>query len=347
MTTDGQFIHPTTERLLGGLLERVEAHGAAAGPEQVYADCLEALSATCDCGPAFLFLPDERGRLRIRRSLGPLSAEIQALSLDPADLVHDGALSAQTRAELVVSGLKALLHQHFPDRQARVEALQDGPRLQGALALLPRAEGVLSEGSERAFERMLPAMALVLRATGLFARLLDQATIDPASGLFNQHYFENRLSAELSRAARHGHPLSLISFRLDEFGAIQGRLGEDLAADLIRQVAALLGTVGGAPDPRFSFRRSDVPVRQRADAFAVILPETPKWGALTKAERLRKAIETVIPAPSAKAQAQALTISVGVAAFPEDAADGLALVQATAAACERARQTGMNRVEPA
>ena len=108
MTPDGQFSHPTTERLLGGLLERVEAHGAETGPEQVYAECLEALSATCDGGPAFLFLPDERGRLRIRHGLGPLPAGIRALSLDPADLARDGALPEQTRAELIVSGLKTL-----------------------------------------------------------------------------------------------------------------------------------------------------------------------------------------------------------------------------------------------
>jgi len=233
------------------------------------------------------------------------------------------------------------------DRQTFVEVLGHQGRLAAVLVQLGRPGQALTEVERETLQRLTGVIRLVLRATQQFQILLKRAAIDPMTGLYNQRYFSGRLRAELSRASRHGHPLGLLFFDLDDFQACNQALGFSAGNQLLQEVADLLRSAEQVPGARFSFRRSDVPVRHSGEEFVVLLPETPKWGVLTKAERLRKAIEALDIPETTSGQAPRLTASIGVAAFPEDASDATSLIDAAVRAMTRAKQAGKNRVEPA
>ncbi len=144
--------------------------------------------------------------------------------------------------------------------------------------------------------------AACLSALTTLERIHNDQLVDGPTGLFNRQYMEARLRAELARASRHGHPLSILVVRVR---GTEGRLD----SKSVEQIAKLFGTDPTADT--FSFRRSDVCARAGWERFMAVLPETPKWGALTKAERLRRA---VLNQGFARA-------AIGVAAFPEDASD--------------------------
>jgi two-component system, cell cycle response regulator len=104
---------------------------------------------------------------------------------------------------------------------------------------------------------------------------------DRLTGLYNHRTFHERLREEIARARRYQKPLSLIFSDLDYFKAINDRDGHTLGDEVLRRVAELLR--GEGTDRA---RESDIIARYGGEEFVLLLPETPKGGARTKAERL-------------------------------------------------------------
>ncbi len=330
-------IQQTSERLLAELLDRVEHSQREMTPldlEMVRSECLAALSAAADGGPTALLLPTTADRLELAEISPPGPAAFKRLRVatrpDDSPSQQAGAVAASVRAALG----------YEPDQDAFVQPMLDGERVAAVVCQLPPADTIFDAGQKEALSRLTATAGQLLRASQRFAELLQHASIDPLSGLYNQRYFSARLSAELSRAARHGHLLGLLLFGIDGFDH-QG----PAASHMLRRVGGLLRATGNEPGAHFSFRRSDVPVRHSGQAFAVLLPETPKWGVLTKAERLRQAVSELTP--PAGSGLERLSASIGGAVFPTDGADATALLAAAAGAMQHAREAGGDRVEPA
>jgi diguanylate cyclase (GGDEF)-like protein len=92
------------------------------------------------------------------------------------------------------------------------------------------------------------------------------ATVDALTGLYNRRYAENRLGAEASRSKRHGHPLTVVCFDLDNFKQINDQYGHPTGDQVLKVFAERLN---GA------IRVSDSAVRMGGDEFLAILPECP------------------------------------------------------------------------
>ena len=120
---------------------------------------------------------------------------------------------------------------------------------------------------------------------------------DPLTGCLNRRGFEERLNADLARAARTGRPLGLILLDLDGFKQINDTRGHAAGDALLRwTVAAIDRTV----------RPMDAVGRIGGDEFAVVLPDAGRPEAEEVAQRLREALAEAAPA------------SIGAAAFPAD-----------------------------
>jgi len=92
------------------------------------------------------------------------------------------------------------------------------------------------------------------------------AMVDPLTGLYNRRFAELRLTAEVDRSKRYGHPLTALVIDLNDFKQINDKLGH-LAGDMV------LKEFGGRLSR--SIRVSDLAVRMGGDEFLVILPECP------------------------------------------------------------------------
>jgi diguanylate cyclase (GGDEF)-like protein len=121
-------------------------------------------------------------------------------------------------------------------------------------------------------------IALGVSADTARRRLTDQALTDPLTGLANRRAFQERLEAEVRRAGRHGHPLTLAVMDVDGFKAINDRAGHAAGdAALVAVAAALCAAT----------RAEDVVGRLGGDEFAVLLPEASALDAMRAIDRAR------------------------------------------------------------
>ncbi len=158
-----------------------------------------------------------------------------------------------------------------------------------------------------------------------------QSIQDAHTGLYNRWHFEQALSREVERSARHNREVSLMLVDVDHLAHINEHLGQDKGDEAIRHVA---GVIKG------TLRDIDIPCRYGGEEFAVILPETPLANAADVAERLR----TRIRAESA-AGIGMVTVSVGLSAFPNNAHDADALLRSAEQALDVAKFEGRDRVK--
>ena len=303
---------------------------------EIHALCLAALSSAGGGAPAVLLLAKEGGELTLELSSGPLPCppEKLAVSLSEADR------ELLSREPFRLGSLDAFRTSREALQVENVFAaalLQDG-RVAGALILL-------SNQAIAVLEMLTTQINVILEYAGVFESLVSQAMLDDLTGLFNHRYLTACLPQEIARASRHGHSISLVFCDVDDFGAFTLNNGRISGYSLLAKVANMLKSRAQQTEPGFSFRSSDIPVRYGLEQFVVMLPETPKEGALTKAQRLCRIVEsTSFPGGDTQPLGK-VTLSVGVATFPEDASDAVSILEAADMALNQARERGKNRVQ--
>jgi diguanylate cyclase (GGDEF)-like protein len=188
----------------------------------------------------------------------------------------------------------------------------------------------LRQADERFFETMASAGANALRNAQLFDEMEHKTRSDYLTGLVNHRSFQAMLSAELARARRHGHQLSLLIADIDHLKAVNDKLGHVIGDSVIREVAETI---------RMSCRNADMAARYGGEEFGVILPEAPLVEALQVAERIRERVNESIYTGAGH-----VTISIGVASYPTDALGKDDLVRAAERAVLISKNGGRNRV---
>ena len=166
------------------------------------------------------------------------------------------------------------------------------------------------------------------------AKLRYLSVRDPLTGLFNRRYMEETLDREISRARRKGCALALTMVDIDGFKSINDAYGHVLGDKILVGVAAHLG--GGV-------RASDVACRFGGDEFLLILPECTMEEALRRADAMRRGAEEMTFHLS-DAWNERITLSFGVAAFPENGSTREELLAAADKALYDAKRAGRNRV---
>ncbi len=166
-------------------------------------------------------------------------------------------------------------------------------------------------------------------------RLQQLAVTDGLTGLYNYRYFRSQLEHELARAKRHQLKLSLIMLDIDFFKNYNDTNGHPAGDEVLAKIATAV---------KENVRQIDVPCRYGGEEFILILPDTDKSAAVVVAEKIRKLIETM-PFANEKAQpGGCLTVSVGVASYPEDGTISDQLIEKVDQHLYAAKQSGRNKV---
>ncbi len=173
------------------------------------------------------------------------------------------------------------------------------------------------------------------------AELESLSVRDPLTKLFNHGFLQEHLDHTVHLAERHNHEFGLLFIDLDGFKQVNDQLGHAAGDFLLTEFATILRGDSRHGDMPFRLRAEDVAARYGGDEFVLILPETPKRGALMKAERLRRYVESY---DFRIADLPRQTISVGVAGYPKDARDRLGMVNAADRALYAAKRSGRNRI---
>jgi diguanylate cyclase (GGDEF)-like protein len=165
------------------------------------------------------------------------------------------------------------------------------------------------------------------------ARLAKRANFDPLTGLVNRALLRDRLEHALARARRGPGHTALMYLDLDGFKAVNDRHGHAAGDEVLRLVAGRL---------RATVRAGETVARLGGDEFVVLIePPTDGAAAAAAAERILEALRAPFPAAGMEIR---VTASIGVAVFPEDAADGETLLCNSDAAMLRAKKSGRNRI---
>ena len=158
---------------------------------------------------------------------------------------------------------------------------------------------------------------------------------DSLTALLNRRYFEERLHEEVERSKRHVLPLSLIMIDIDQFKSFNDRYGHPAGDEALKLTAACM---------RNSIRTIDVAARYGGEEFAVILPQTTKESAQVIAERICKEVEKIDFIFTHDKDVRGITVSIGLASFPDDADTLEDLIRNSDRALYLAKEQGRNRV---
>jgi len=159
---------------------------------------------------------------------------------------------------------------------------------------------------------------------------------DSLTGLYNRTQLPESLARELARSQRHGHSFSLLMIDIDHFKRFNDTHGHQAGDDLLRSVAGVL---------KNSLRSCDLAARYGGEEFLILLTETDPEGARTFAEKLRGSVEGLRFHGET-----AVTISIGVASFPDNGDDVESIIRQADDALYDCKRQGRNRVavaEPA
>lgn len=162
-------------------------------------------------------------------------------------------------------------------------------------------------------------------------RLTILANFDSLTGLPNRALFQDRLAQALARAARSNAQVGLLFIDLDQFKAVNDRLGHAFGDELLKQVSRRLSQ---------AVREVDTVARMGGDEFTIIIEGIQT--ADTAAMVAGKVLQTLAPPIRIGAQELYVTASIGVAVYPLDAEQGDDLLSNADTAMYRAKEEGNN-----
>jgi diguanylate cyclase (GGDEF)-like protein len=181
---------------------------------------------------------------------------------------------------------------------------------------------------------LLTAVANVAALAVENARLYHLATVDGLTGLYVRSFFNVRLEEEVKRVRRYGGKFSLLVMDIDHFKKFNDTYGHQTGDEVIKLVARTLKDC-----IRIGI---DVPGRFGGEELVVFLPETDAVGATVVAERIRERIEHAsLTGPAG--EVLKVTISLGVATFPEMGDTAVGLFDHADQALYTSKRAGRNR----
>jgi diguanylate cyclase (GGDEF)-like protein len=334
---DGRASRDEKERFY----QAIERLNRTAKPREVFDAVLEVAGqmGPLDFGAVTLFEEvDGKPRHRVARAV----VDRATAPLEGREFSDNGGLVACAVRLASALPAKAL-------RLADAVVFDDATRMKGlaSLKVLPLKSGetvlgtlVLGARTARAYQgdavRQLEVVAMQAGDALLRARLFEAterlATTDGLTGLVNHRTFQVRLDEHLAAAQRYGKKLSVLLTDIDHFKSVNDTYGHPVGDLVLRGVAKIL---------QKEARTTDVAARYGGEEFALVMPETDLPGALKTAERIR---EKVAAAVFRTEQGELrVTLSVGVATFPEDGTAKAALIELADGGLYHAKRHGRNQ----
>jgi diguanylate cyclase (GGDEF)-like protein len=196
---------------------------------------------------------------------------------------------------------------------------------EGFLAVFSRSEQEFGDEVVDELEQLVQRAAPAIENAQRFREARQLADLDALTGLHNRRYFHETLAREVARAHRYNRSLALVVFDLDDFKAINDRIGHLAGDGVLADAAARVRDV---------VRSADIACRVGGDEFAVILPES----AITDADQLYRRIQQSVSSQPTGAAGR-LLFSAGVAELkPDD--DAVSFFQRADEALYRAKESG-------
>lgn len=197
-----------------------------------------------------------------------------------------------------------------------------------------RPDAFTSYHRECLLDTLLNQISMVAYNSLLYQQIEGMARTDGLTGLLNRRTFTEKLTDKHRELDRMPRPFSVLLMDIDKFKAVNDRYGHPVGDQAIRAVARVL---------QDTIRGTDFVARYGGEEFAVGMLETDSAGAVLIAERVRKIMEQTAVARVFDGELN-VTLSIGVASFPEETDTVAHLVTMADEALYHAKRSGRNRV---
>lgn len=304
-----------------------------------------ALAAAAQIAPfefAAVALAQDGDRQVLRRVKGSGAMELEGLAVGAGGSLAASVL--KNRHCLPVEGKfnpdqqvifnKESQHHFLKMKSLLVLPLGAGEEILGTLTLAARAEGAFTKEIRTTLQVMTNQLGTALQNARMVRRLEELATTDGLTGLPNHRVFQEELSRQLAQSKRFQNETSIILCDVDRFKGVNDTYGHPVGDRVLCGLGDLL---------RANVQRStDLPARYGGEEFAVICSGTGTSGALKLAEKIRVDLERRVF--STDTGDLRVTLSMGVATYPQHAGSKEQLVERADAALYAAKENGRNQV---
>jgi diguanylate cyclase (GGDEF)-like protein len=222
-----------------------------------------------------------------------------------------------------------------PERYVCIPLTAHGETLGIVTLELPTAEAyVLTESRENPLISLGEMAAMAISGLNLRQNLESQSIRDGMTGLFNRSFMEIALEREMNRAGRQGKQIAVMMLDIDHFKQFNDTFGHEAGDVVLREVAEAM---------RLGVRSEDIVCRFGGEEFVIILPEITTRAAMDRAELLRRMVGDLALRYRGQPLRQ-VTISIGLAMFPENSEHPEELLRTADHALYAAKHKGRNRV---
>ena len=273
----------------------------------------------------------------LMRAVASVEAEVRAL----AHAFGASFVIKATNPELLLATVRATLGEPAPQERAPVADHESVDTLVQPIARLLRRVAERSAQLEVArtaldleIKKRIWAEHDLLHAN---RRLHDQVMRDSVTGLYNRRFLEESLAREKVRARRHGHPLAVMMIDVDHFKEFNDALGDTAGDAILRSVGQCVVSLS---------RAEDLVARYDRDEFALLMANASRQIVWQRADLIRQRARSLKIGRNDH-QLGPISLSMGVAIFPEDGASTQAVLQAADRALVSFKQVGRNAVEMA
>jgi len=206
----------------------------------------------------------------------------------------------------------------------------------GVLQFFDDAGGTKLAGRLDLAQALADGVSLSLANLALREKLRNQALRDELTGLYNRRFLEETLQRILAHAERRRSPVAVMMLDLDHFKQVNDRYGHATGDAVLREVGGLL---------QARLRRMDVACRYGGEELVVLMPDCTAVEALARAQEICALVRSLRDRPDSTLPA--VTVSIGVAAWPEHGEQMGRVIEAADAALYAAKRTGRDRAMPA
>ena len=299
----------------------------------VFGKLIEKIQLVTDLGICWISLRDGGEKFVLKAAAGLSRDFRQKLEDGRFDDLHETVTSLK-EPFYVLEGDEIKKYPGLADERIVflvAQPLSVGPDKVGVLALGSRAPVSLGFDLASLIHLIGNHVSLIIEKVRLYENARYLAVTDALTGIFNIRHFYDSLAMEIARAKRYGTNFSVTIFDVDDFKAINDTYGHQAGDEVLRRIAAEI---------RKTTRETDIAARYGGEEFVIIQANTTKAEAYKQAVRVKNAIESEYYID----QKIRISISGGVAAFPEDGSDEKGLLYAADMALYEAKGMGKRQI---
>jgi diguanylate cyclase (GGDEF)-like protein len=205
----------------------------------------------------------------------------------------------------------------------------------GIISLGQFKKKAFSKEDIRLFTLVRDHLIVILENSLLYEKVEKLSITDGLTKLVVHRYFQEALIKEIKSAEKGNYPVSLFMIDIDYFKEYNDRYGHPTGDIVLQKVAQILLD---------NARSTDIVARYGGEEFGIILPHTDKNGAITLGKRITKAVEEYKFPKEDNRRGRKITVSIGLATYPDDVLTSSALIDEADKALYQAKKNGKNQI---